>query len=998
MSYNDPQTTLSSRSASAGSGVVGNEEDEHVTEEEKEVIANLPASTFRSFVSPVERKRRQKAKMEEERKKKEAEEAAAAKQRQDTSADNGIGGGHESAEDILKAAEVDKRASTPFLSSAERKRRQQQQKQPSQNIDSHPKETKPDPPIPKSSPFEEESTSSATTNPSSNLSPSKSSSTNHHAASPESTVPSTASAPQKSKEQDKRKAIHAVMKDTTLSPVERNQKIQHIITGNFDVEKEENEVVASVPPQDQVEAIAAAGAASIGKRGVSFEEEIVEVVATVDEAAELRAQTEKEAREKAEAELLYQKRSEEIELHKMQIEQQKKALELQMEEQKRAADLELQRQLDRELQRQRDLELEQQRRQVEFQLVQQRIQEEEENRRQAELKRLEDKRVRDLESQQQQLLMLQQLQAQQEQSLQASRAIGASSAITMASNVHRTNYAALRSSSSISQTKSSRYDGVEDDELNWRLDSYASLSDFTIVVNRAMRGILAPDFDVEGSNSVNRSAIDFVVGTDGSLSKDVYHVHKVMLAVGNNRSELLGRRIREAENTFRGWGGSSPDDHSSDINVHETIMLEGAADAMGAMLDFCYYPDRPLDIFVENAVPLVYLAQRYKIRSLLEKAEAFVDKHLESTNAVHFLLDAYLYKLDDILRRAIDVTAAHLDERVDFDPIYKLPPELFRRIVLSPDLECDSEMLSLVVYSYCGEHHSEEIDVEYFREITKCKIMPELDAKVALMILKFYVDLIFDDDEDCEIMEILQGDSLSDRCITVVSKHWQDEICEPLMIDTEWDESTPSRRSSPHEPASLHRSLPPKLQNVILEKCLLEAKDDLDTEQTVLESLDVENKVELAESSEKFGGVIGELRDELVHTKSKQQEEVEDYRKQIEDLKLKALEFEAELEQRTKALEEYKKELTRFRRVPGIHNFGEVSKADSSLIDKTKCTYSANPDHHYPNHRRGSRPPTQMPRLVAEFGNLGKENGYVYNDGHGQLLPVFYYQGDLGEL
>lgn len=31
----------------------------------------------------------------------------------------------------------------------------------------------------------------------------------------------------------------------------------------------------------------------------------------------------------------------------------------------------------------------------------------------------------------------------------------------------------------------SRYVGLDDDELNWRLDSYASLSDYTIVVHRA---------------------------------------------------------------------------------------------------------------------------------------------------------------------------------------------------------------------------------------------------------------------------------------------------------------------------------------------------------------------------------------------------------------------------------------------------------------------------------------------------------------------------------
>ena len=220
-----------------------------------------------------------------------------------------------------------------------------------------------------------------------------------------------------------------------------------------------------------------------------------------------------------------------------------------------------------------------------------------------------------------------------------------------------------------SQLKPSRYDGVEDDELNWRLDSYVSLSDFTIIVNRARPGPYAPDFETDFSS------IDFVTGSSGGPKQDVYYVHKAMIAVGSRRSELLGRRIREAENSR----GGAPDGHSSEVNVHETVMLESAANTMGVVLDFCYNPGCLLDVNVENAVPLVYLGKRYKIRALLEQAEAYVMGNIHPTTAMYFLLDSYLYHLEDILGRAIDVTAANLADTVDFDPMYKLPPELFRR-------------------------------------------------------------------------------------------------------------------------------------------------------------------------------------------------------------------------------------------------------------------------------------------------------------------------------
>ena len=521
--------------------------------------------------------------------------------------------------------------------------------------------------------------------------------------------------------------------------------------------------------------------------------------------------------------------------------------------------------------------------------------------------------------------------------------------------------------------QNTRYDGVDDDELNWRLDSYAMLSDYTIIVRRALPGPHAPDFEIDDAN-----AIDFSMDS-GTPKFDSYYVHKAMIAVGSRRSELLGRRIREADSTSR------PDGHSSDVNVHETIMLESAADAMGIVLDFCYYPDKPLEINIYNAVPLVYLGKRYKIRALIDQSEEFVHTHLESTNAIHFLLDSYLYQLDDILSRAIDVTAANLGATLDFNPIYKLPPELFRRIILSKDLNCDSELLSLIVYSYCGEHHAEDIDVEYLRELTKQRLMPEIDSKVALMLLKFYVDLIFADDENCDIMDVLVGDSLMQRCIAVAAKHWQGEVYEPLMVDSEFNEKRPPAQ----EPTAIHRALPTKLQNHLLEKCIIEAKNDFDSERVKKEAQQSEKQAEIEAVTKSCDAIVRDLQNKL--RESEKNEDKKSLEKHLDKLEATMLEMEAELELQKKKAEAYKQELQRFRRVPGIHNFGEVCKKDPTVVDKTKCTYSGNPDHHYPLHRRGDRPPTQMPSMTAEFQNLAKENGYIYDDGHGDLLPVFYY-------
>ena len=870
----------------------------------------------------------------------------------------------------------------------------------------------------------------------------------------------------------KRAAIQEVMKDSSLNQMEKNKKVQDIISGKVDLSSIKVQEAPRANIESPSEKPTVVLTAAVSSEVASSEEvtEVAQVNAPPTSVAdgELSSQPPENAKVQATAvsvgisddldanyqrnvqrglELksqqkykenpdedneqvkissvasvphdlqvqFYEQKQKELE---MQLEQQRKEMEFQMEMQRKTMELEQQRQrreiemqqqLELEMARQRRLEMEQQQREMEFQAEQKRLREEAENRRQADRHRLEMERMRDLERQQTMRQMRQEKERQVQEELDRQRQVDMSRQADMSraymGSDHSNDLSAVAAAKTLMsrmnffrpprsiQAKSSKYDGIEDDELNWRLDCYSSLSDFTIVVHRALPGPFAPDFDVADIN-----LIDAALGADGSPVVDVYYVHKVMLAVGGARSELLGRRIRDAEMIMESEGS---DGQAISGNVHETILLGSAADAFEVVLDFCYFPDKPVNLTLNNAVPLVYLSKKYKIRALLVKAEAFVKENLKSTNAVHFLLDAYLFKLDEILCQAIDVTAAHFDDRVDFKPIYELPIQLFRRIIASTSLKCESELLSLVVYSYCGEHHRDEVDIDYFRELTRPKLIPDIDSKVALMMLKFYVDLILDGGIDRDIMEVLYEDNLAIRCIAVISKNWRQEICEPLMIDAEWEESAAITRRNlpPHEPAALHRSLPSQLQNRILEKCLLVAMVDNQGQVVVEKTGPDQTAKDVVISAPQVHttydnnneAIIRSLRSELDEAKKQSSS---DTQQEIETLRKKAAELEAEVKKKSKALEEYRQELKRFRRVPGIHSFGSISKKDPTIIDKTTCTYSANPDHHYPNHRRGNRPPTQMPTLSSEFGNLGKQNGYVYNDGHGALLPVFYYDGD----
>ena len=858
--------------------------------------------------------------------------------------------------------------------------------------------------------------------------------------------------PESDLQKQKRAAIQEVVKDSSLDQTEKNKKIQDIIAGRVDLSSIKVKETASPFDTNAVEItqakepyasvseaeILSQAPDNVKESAATFDDPDVNYQRNIQRGLELKSQQQHRTNDSPKPHVqpdwgneqvktipaaavpdgaqvqFYEQKQKELE---MQLERQRKEMEFQMEMQRRTMELEQQRQrqetemqqqLELEMARQRRLEMEQQQREMEFQMEQKRLREEAENRRQADRHRLEMERIKDLEKQQSMRLMRQERERQMQDDLDRQRYIDMSRQADMSRAMvvsdHTSDLSAVAAAKTLMsrmnffrpprsiQTKSSKYDGVEDDELNWRLDCYSSLSDFTIVVHRALPGPFAPDFDVADIN-----LIDAALGADGSPLVDVYYVHKVMLAVGGARSELLGRRIRDAEMMMESEGGVG---RVPGGNMHETILLGSAADSFEVLLDFCYFPDRPVNLTLTNAVPLIYLSKKYKIRALLVKAEAFVKENLESTNAVHFLLDAYLFKLDEILCQAIDVTAAHFDDRVDFKPIYDLPIQLFRRIIASTSLKCESELLSLVVYSYCGEHHRDEVDIDYFRELTRPKLMPEIDSKVALMMLKFYVDLILEEQTDRDIMDVLHEDNLTNRCISIISKNWRQEVCEPLMVDAEWEESAAVTRRNlpPHEPAALHRSLPSKLQNRILERCLLVAMNDkqgLVMEKTESDQA-AKNVVILSPEApgttdDKNGVTSTSLRSELGEANKQSSP---DTLQEIENLRKKAAELEAEVKKKSKALDKYKQELKRFRRVPGIHSFGSISKKDPTIIDKTTCTFSANPEHHYPNHMRGNRPPSQMPTLSSEFSNLGKQNGYVYNDGHGALLPVFYYDGE----
>ena len=242
---------------------------EFLTPEEKEEVAKLPKSTWKSFVSPAERKKQQKLKAEALAAKMKQEVEAVKKQHQAdeeqeqleakstmsriTEGDDEKSTGSESLTPEEKEV-AEKIAKTTYVSPMERKRRQslklkemeEKKKQEELQQQTAASDGGGSGEIPCFEPSGEPSAGERTSEHSNEVAAVAQDSTANTAAIEAQVETSSSPAaaedgeddekltsipPEGDKEKAKRAAIQAVMKDTSLSPVERNQAIQRIIKG-----------------------------------------------------------------------------------------------------------------------------------------------------------------------------------------------------------------------------------------------------------------------------------------------------------------------------------------------------------------------------------------------------------------------------------------------------------------------------------------------------------------------------------------------------------------------------------------------------------------------------------------------------------------------------------------------------------------------------------------------------------------------------------------------
>ena len=540
------------------------------------------------------------------------------------------------------------------------------------------------------------------------------------------------------------------------------------------------------------------------------------------------------------------------------------------------------------------------------------------------------------------------------------------------------------------------YSAVFDDEedfeaeLSWRLDPIQSHSDWTIkVISESTHSTDTDDDDTSNStctSNISREAI--------------YHVHKNILSVGPRKSEYFCSLFRCTANRSNQEGCDTgivvPQLRESESQT-STIVLEAvAAKAFPRLLDFAYSTTDTLYITTENAIALRYLAQYFGMRLLHKKVMAFLRKDINLTNMNTYVSNSYYFQDTKISNLVADTCAANISEIVPTSTLLQTvaDPNFFLRVLSSSEIDtCDTTLsshLSLLVASYC-KLHLDDIDEDIFRRLTHRSHMPVIDKDASLMLLEIEADIMkkprgtppceSEETNGAEIPFMTSASNtsldinersiqncgssceqelscLQHRCIKVLALHWKE-----LMTDEG------GRKNA----SAVFEKLPSSVLLETMDKSLSIARQRLEEATKSMETqrlrLEQQYDVRLSKALERY------KREQQILERVQR-----DTSERISLLRM-------QLADRDRQLADYRRELSRFCRVPPTHSFTDVKRSTYHHLSQPEPF-----DHDSLIGQYGSRRPTALPR----FGDR-TEDGYLFLTQRGGLKerwPVYFYRED----
>mmetsp|Transcript_22134 Transcript_22134/g.52644 ORF Transcript_22134/g.52644 Transcript_22134/m.52644 type:complete len:644 (+) Transcript_22134:160-2091(+) len=289
-------------------------------------------------------------------------------------------------------------------------------------------------------------------------------------------------------------------------------------------------------------------------------------------------------------------------------------------------------------------------------------------------------------------------------------------------------------------------------KLCWRLDPSQSLSDWELHI-------------------YNRSTKKF----------KVYHVHRVVLALGPRGCAFFQDVFRKAES------GSSPSTVSGNKRTMVPLVSE-SCQFIGCFLDHIYGNEQ-FKITYKNALGLCYLADYFRNNSLWELATDFIEEDLGTPIGLEHLsqyyTDSIYYDQDEFLDHILAVCSKELLRMMeDGIPCTKLlmdlTPAHFETVLVDMELPTEEDVSScnlltrLITQFLCMHEH--DMSVESFVNFTSQIIV--LNSSSAIMLLEASIACDFGAKDSNQ--KILSNDSDSSlilfqqRCIESLSEEWEE--------------------------------------------------------------------------------------------------------------------------------------------------------------------------------------------------------------------------------
>ena len=297
--------------------------------------------------------------------------------------------------------------------------------------------------------------------------------------------------------------------------------------------------------------------------------------------------------------------------------------------------------------------------------------------------------------------------------------------------------------------------GELNQKLCWRSDPSQSLSDWELHI-------------------FNRSTKTF----------QIYHVHRVVMALGPRGCEFFQDVFRQAE------AGTSPTSASLNKTSRVPLIAESCK-MVGCFLDYVYGNEQ-FEITSENALGMCYLADYFRNNSLWELATDFIEEDLGTESGrehlCQYYTDSIYYDQDEFLDHILTVCSRDvLGMMEDGIPCTKLLGELtpahFLKILVDMEPPTDeklssSVLLTRLITEFCCMHRN-ELAMERFENFTRKITL--LDSSSAITLLETSLEYDFGSYKANDRKQNnVSRDSLSSlisfqqQCIETLSEEWEE--------------------------------------------------------------------------------------------------------------------------------------------------------------------------------------------------------------------------------